>query len=114
MAAQKKVFKRDSSKKVDTTPIQFEYYGVDLEAKRAISSLDTLRYIEGLQSDDDGDRVAAVRLYIEKSFDSLNLKKLERVIDDPENGIEISDLAELMNYLAEERAERPTEDAKQS
>lgn len=92
------------SAKKNREPIKLEIAGIEIEALSTVSGMITLEFLEGISSDESRDNLSAVRLYLNHSFDKENKKKFLDVVDDIENGIELSDLTEIMSWLVEERA----------
>ncbi len=84
-------------------PIVFNIGDTKIEALPQVDGWTTIKFVEGFASDDTGETMKAVRLYIEKSFDATNKKLFEREIENPENGFKIEDIVEILSYLMEER-----------
>lgn len=96
-----KTFK--GSQKTEKANIEFSINNTKIEALPTVDGWTTIKFVEGISSEDTGEAMKAVRLYIEKSFDSANRKKFEREIENPENGFKLEDIMEILNYLMEER-----------
>lgn len=92
------------SGKVDGDPIEFEIAGTTVSALPTVTGMITLEFLEGISSDETTDNLSAVRLYLDNSFDKENKKKFLGLVNDPANGIELSDLTEIMSWLVEVRA----------
>lgn len=92
------------SGKAGADPIEFDVAGVKIKALPTVSGMTTLRFLEGISSDESRDNLAAVRLYLDKSFDADNKKLFLKTVDDPDNEIELADLTEIMSWLVEKRA----------
>lgn len=102
MAKTLKTFK-GSAKTASKTPIKFSINDTEIEALAQVDGWTTIKFVEGFSSDDTGETMKAVRLYIEKSFDEPNRKLFEREIENPENGFKLEDIIEILSYLMEER-----------
>jgi hypothetical protein len=101
-----KVFKGKSEK--PKPPIKFtvgqDKHAVEVEALGTIDGLTTLKFAKGTSSEDTSEILAAVELYLDKSFDTENRKKFEKAVAVPENGIELDDIMEIFSWLATERS----------
>ena len=89
------------NKQADEKPIEVTFYGEDLAAKPRISGTDQLKFMSMLPEDDDNGSgyAKALWFYLEKSFSSADLKKIERT------GAGITELNELISFLLETRTE---------
>lgn len=70
-----------------------------------VSGMTTLTFLKGVSSEDASEQLAAIHLYLDKSFDKENKKKFLEIVDDPDNNYELSDLAEIMSWLVEKRSD---------
>lgn len=104
MVAKKTLKSFAGSGKVEGDTIKFDVAGTEVEALPTVTGMITLQFLEGISSDETRDNLSAVRLYLDNSFDKENKKKFLDVVNKPENGIELSDLTEIMSWLVEERA----------
>lgn len=104
MVAKKTLKSFTGSGKTKGDPIVLEVAGVEVEALPTVTGMVTLQFLEGISSDETRDNLSAVRLYLDHSFDKENKKKFLDIVHNPENGIELSDLTEIMSWLVEERA----------
>lgn len=104
MVVKKTVKSFAGSGKTTREPIKVEIAGTEIEALPTVSGMVTLEFLEGISSDESRDNLSAVRLYLDKSFDAGNKKKFLDVVNNTDNGIELSDLTEIMSWLVEERA----------
>lgn len=102
MAKTLKTFK-GSSPKASSEPIKFKIGDTEITALPQVDGWTTIKFVEGLSSDDTGVSMGAMRLYIEKSFDEVNRKIFVREIENPANGFKIEDIMEILSFLMEER-----------
>lgn len=98
-----KIFK--GSGKKDAKPIQLPLTEGTIEAHPTVSGMVTLRFLEGIGSDDSATQLTAIRVYLDNSFDDENKKKFMDIVEDAKNGYELSDLAEIMSWLVEKRSD---------
>lgn len=97
-----KTFK-GTSPKSNNDPIEFKIGDTKIVALPQVDGWTTIKFIEGISSDDTTEAMKSVRLYIEKSFDEPNRKLFEREIENPANGFKIEDIMEILSFLMEER-----------
>lgn len=100
-----KTFSGSGKKKnVSRDPITFELEGETIEAFPTVDGWTSLEFYRGVSSDEPSEKLGAVMTYIEASFDDKNKKLFLSVVKNPDNGYELDDIVEIMNYLVEERS----------
>lgn len=105
-----KKFGADAKKNTDVKPIEFDFYGTVIKARRTIPVDKFFNYVAKVSEDteDGAARVAAVNEYLDASFTPNERKKFSAVLADESYDIGIEELMEVINFLIEERAENPT------
>ena len=97
-----------ASEEVLPDPIPFELAGVELEAYGEVSGAVLLDFIANSGGDSSADTAKAILSYLKDSMDEENSTKFNDIIRDPKKRIKIETLSEIVAYLVEERASRPT------
>ncbi|UDL16776.1 tail assembly chaperone [Arthrobacter phage Atuin] len=110
MASRKiKSFAAPSAKEeAPVEPIVFELAGTEIEAYGEVSGAVLLDFIANSNGDNSGDTAKAILAYLKDSMDAENFTKFDSIIRDPKTLIKIETLSEIVAYLVEERASRPT------
>lgn len=91
-------------------PIEFELIkGETFEAYGEVSGAITLEFIAATSSDNSGDTAKGILDYLKSSMDDENFKRFDAIIKSPKHRIKIEKLSEIVAFLIEERASRPTE-----
>jgi len=101
----KKVFS-GSREKAEVEPVVLPLAEGEIEARGVVSGFTTMAFLEGIQSEEGGDNLKAIHGYLKESFTKDDFKKYMKIVNDPENGYEISDLVEHATYLLEQRSDR--------
>lgn len=94
-------------------PITFTFRGVEFEAYGDVPGAVTLEFIEYSGSDESSDQAKSIRLYLERSMDKANYKKLKDIMYDAKQRVGVPELNEIVLYLIQERSERFTEASSQ-
>lgn len=92
------------NKGVKKDPITFELEGETIEAYPTVDGWTSLEFYRGVSSEEPSEKLGAVMTYIEASFDNKNKKLFLSAVKNPENGYELDDIVDIMNYLVEERS----------
>ena len=101
-----------ATKKADKVePIEFEFYGEVIQAKRYVPIDEFLIFAEKMQSDEDGDKLSAINKYLDISFDAANKKKWKAVLADESVHPSMDELMEVINFLTTERTANPTKES---
>lgn len=109
--ANTKIREFGSSKKVSQDPIKFTFCGEEIEAYRSIPGTKYLKFVKMYSSDDTADNVEAIYFYLDISFDPENHAKFFAKADDPDYGVDIEVLQEVIKFITEERSENPSKES---
>lgn len=110
MAARKIKSFISATKGAPVEPIEFELVeGETFEAYGEVSGAVTLNFIAATSTDNSADTAKGILDYLKASMDEGNFKRFESIINSPTYLIKIETLSEIVGYLIEERASRPTE-----
>jgi len=91
-------------------PIEFELIkGETFEAYGEVSGAVTLEFIAATSGDNSAETAKGILQYLEASMDKANFKRFDAIIKSPDHKIKIEKLSDIVAYLIEERAARPTE-----
>lgn len=101
MSVKSKTFKGSASK--TAKPIILPLEEGEIEAYPAVSGMVTLKFLQGIGSEETSVQMAAIQLYLENSFDDEPKAEFLKIVENPKNGYDLSDLAEIMSWLVEQR-----------
>lgn len=87
-------------------PIEINLGEETVEALGDIPGLVLLKFLKDSGGDSSAVSAGAIYDYLKASFDAENFKKFEKFSDNP--SVDIKTLADIVSYLIEERASRPT------
>lgn len=103
MSEKNKTFKGSAPK--NAKPILLPLEEGKIEAYPAVSGMVTLKFLQGIGSEVAATQMSAIQLYLENSFDDEPKAEFLKIVEDPKNGYDLSDLAEIMSWLVEQRAD---------
>lgn len=98
-----------AKKKEALEPIGFELLGENFEAYPKIAGVTLLEFIASGDSESGGSTAQGILDYLKASMKKEEYKRFHAFVADPENEIEIDTLSEIVSFLIEEQASRPTE-----
>lgn len=102
--------KFEAGKKItDFESLGFELNGHDFECYPAIQGAVFLDFIS-ISEKEDGAAASALYGFLKDSMPKKEYDRLQEVLHDPEVIIEIETIAEIVKYLVEEYASRPTQE----
>lgn len=89
--------------------IEFELIkGETFEAYGEVSGAVTLEFIAATSGDNSADTAKGILDYLKASMDEENYKRFDAIIHSPKHRIKIEKLSDIVGFLIEERASRPT------
>lgn len=93
--------------KVAAEPIEFNLLDETIVAYGEVPGIVLLNFV-AKSGKDFSTSSEAILEYLEASMDEENLEKFNRIVNDPENIIELEVLSDIVGYLIETRTERST------
>lgn len=110
MAARKIKSFISETEETPAEPIEFELIkGETFECYGEVSGAVTLEFIAATSGDNSADTAKGILNYLKASMDEDNFKRFDAIIKSPKHPIKIEKLSDIVAYLIEERASRPTE-----
>ena len=88
-------------------PILFEIFDNTFEAYPQIPGAVLMDFI-GSADDSSSANAKSIMEYLKASMKPSEFERFDVALRDPENIVEISDISEIVSYLIEEQASRPT------
>lgn len=102
-----KTFDLDES---EVKPITFKLGKEEFEALGDIPGIVLLEFLAHSKGTSD-ETAEAILTYLASSFDEENKAKWDAFVRDPKRRVKIDKLSDIVAYLIEERASRPTEES---
>jgi hypothetical protein len=110
MAARKIKSFVSETEETPVEPIEFELVkGETFEAYGEVSGAVTLEFIAATSGETSGETAKGLLAYLKASMDEENYKRFDTIIKSPDHKISIEKLSNIVAFLIEERASRPTE-----
>ena len=100
-----KTFDLDES---EVEPITFKLGKEEFEALGEVPGIVLLEFLANSKGGSD-ETANAILEYLNNSFDEENKAKFDALVRDPKRRVKIEKLSDVVAYLIEERASRPTE-----
>lgn len=109
MAARKIKSFITTTEEAPAEPIEFELIeGETFEAYGEVSGAVTLNFIAATSGENSAETAKGILDYLKASMDEENFKRFNAIINSPKHKIKIETLSDIVAYLIEERASRPT------
>lgn len=97
-------------KRAAAQPVEFELLDQKFVAVPKIPGITLLEFIaSGDGSDGDGSVAKGILDYLKASMKKDEYKRFHDLVSDPDHEIDIELLSEIVSYLIEQQASRPTE-----
>jgi hypothetical protein len=94
--------------------LTFKLYGEDFECYPEMQGKTLLEFVRNSSSDDITESISAITDFFSKVLVPESFEKFESLADDPNKIISISTLTEIVSWVMEQYADRPTQGSEHS
>jgi hypothetical protein len=99
---------------VNTEPITFKLLGEEFTARPAIQGRTLLNIVADADSDDTGKVATVIPTFFEKALLPESYARFQALTEDPDRIVTTEKLGEIIGWLVEEYASRPTQEPSRS
>jgi hypothetical protein len=98
-----------ASEKTEVAPLGFDIAGESFEVLPEAPGIILLEFIEATTSNEQGANAAALTKFLKSVMSDEEWKRLDTVLHDPKNMIDIKTISEIVKFVIEEYTARPSE-----
>lgn len=95
--------------KVEVAPLGFDLAGESFEVLPEAPGIILLEFIEATTSDEKGANAAALTKFLRSIMTTEEWDRLDGVLHNPDNMIDIKTISEIVGFIIEEYTSRPSE-----
>lgn len=101
-------------KQDEMEPVAFDLYGQTFNCYKQIHGVTLLRFVKEANSEDGGRATSALLDVFQRVMPDEEYKRFEALCDDPETVVPVETLGEIVAWLMEVYAGRPTQQSEAS
>lgn len=94
--------------------LTFKLYGEEFECYPEMQGKTLLEFVRNSSSEDVSQSVKAITDFFNKVLTPESFKKFEELADDPNKIVSVSTLTEIVSWVMEQYADRPTQGSEHS